>query len=107
MPVLDKPYMKVLTMIPGIRQLIFSKIRSQLLNALGGKVYEVIMGGAALSKDVEKILSMVKFPFTVGYGMTECGPIITYSDWKEVERSMRSSWAVLHSARMWRRYYVR
>jgi long-chain acyl-CoA synthetase len=83
MPVLDKPYMKVLTMIPGIRQLIFSKIRSQLLNALGGKVYEVIMGGAALSKDVEKILSMVKFPFTVGYGMTECGPIITYSDWKE------------------------
>jgi len=83
MPVLNKPLVKVLFKIPGIHELICRKIRRQLTNSLGGNFYEVIMGGAALSKEVEKILRMVGFRFTVGYGMTECGPIITYSDWKE------------------------
>ena len=83
MPVLNKPLMKVLLKIPGIHGVICRKIRQQLTSALGGNFYEVIMGGAALSKEVEKILRMVGFRFTVGYGMTECGPIITYSDWKE------------------------
>ena len=82
MPVLNKPLVKVLFKIPGIHELICRKIRRQLTNSLGGNFYEVIMGGAALSKEVEKILRMVGFRFTVGYGMTECGPIITYSDWK-------------------------
>lgn len=82
-PVLRKPVMRVLTLIPGIRQLIFSSIRKKLMKALGGKVYEVVMGGAPLSKEVGKVLDNIKFPYTVGYGMTECGPIITYSDWKE------------------------
>jgi len=83
MPVLNKPLVKVLFKIPGIHELICRKIRRQLTDSLGGNFYEVIMGGAALSKEVEKILRMVGFRFTVGYGMTECGPIITYSDWKE------------------------
>ena len=69
--------------VPGVRQLICRKIRKQLCLALGGRAYEVIMGGAALSKEVEKVLHMIKFPYTIGYGMTECGPIITFSDWKE------------------------
>ena len=82
-PVLDKPLMKVLFRVPGIHKLICRQIRKQLTIALGGNFYEVIMGGAALSKEVERILRMVGFRFTIGYGMTECGPIITYSDWKE------------------------
>ena len=83
LPVLRKRKMKVLMKVPGVRQLICRKIRKQLCLALGGRAYEVIMGGAALSKEVEKVLHMIKFPYTIGYGMTECGPIITFSDWKE------------------------
>ena len=83
MPILNKPIIKMLFRVPGIHQLICRMIRQQLTNALGGNFYEVIMGGAALSKEVERILHMVKFRYTIGYGMTECGPIISYSDWKE------------------------
>lgn len=80
-PVLEKPLMKFLLHVPGVRQLICRKVRTQLVQALGGCVYEVIMGGAALNRDVEKILRMVKFPYTVGFGMTECGPLASYADW--------------------------
>ena len=83
LPVLNKPVMKLMFKVPGLHQLICRKIRQQLTAAFGGNFYEVIMGGAALSKEVERILRMVKFRYTIGYGMTECGPIITYSDWKE------------------------
>ena len=83
LPVLNKPIIKLLFKVPGLRQLICRKIRKQLTAAFGGNFYEVIMGGAALSKEVERILRMVGFRYTIGYGMTECGPIITYSDWKE------------------------
>jgi len=83
MPVLNKPFMKALMKMPITRQLICRKIRKQLYNALGGNAYEIIMGGAPLNKEVERILHIIKFPFTIGYGMTECGPIITYSDWKD------------------------
>ncbi len=83
LPVLNKPIIKLLFNVPGFHQLICRKIRKQLTAALGGNFYEVIMGGAALSKEVERILHMVGFRYTIGYGMTECGPIITYSDWKE------------------------
>lgn len=80
-PVLEKPLMKFLLHVPGVRQLICKKVRTQLVEALGGCVYEVIMGGAALNRDVENILRMVKFPYTVGFGMTECGPLASYADW--------------------------
>lgn len=83
LPVINTPRMKFLLKLPVVHQLICNKIRKQLLQAFGGNVYEIIMGGAALSKEVEKVLKMIKFPYTVGYGMTECGPIISYADWKE------------------------
>ncbi len=83
-PVISTPTMRFLIRVPILKQIICNKIRSQLISAFGGNVFEVIMGGAALSKELEKVLNMIKFPYTVGYGMTECGPIISYSDWQKV-----------------------
>ena len=77
----NKPVMKVICKIPGINQLIFKKIRTTLLNAFGGKVREIVMGGAALNPDVEKWFKRFKLPFTVGYGMTEAAPLLAYEDW--------------------------
>lgn len=77
-PVIETPKMKFLLKIPGLRSLILRKIKDQLLKALGGEVKEVIIGGAALNADVAKFLHSIDFPLTVGYGMTECGPLITY-----------------------------
>ncbi len=80
-PVVNKPIMKVITSIPGLNQLIFKKIRTTLLNAFGGNVREIVMGGAALNPDVEKWFRKFKLPFTVGYGMTEAAPLLAYEDW--------------------------
>ncbi|MDE6771673.1 MAG: AMP-binding protein, partial [Muribaculaceae bacterium] len=63
--------------------LIYSKIRKKLIDAFGGEFEEVIVGGAPLNHEVEEFLHKIKFPFTVGYGMTECGPLISYTPWKE------------------------
>ena len=82
-PVVNKPLMKVLCSIPGLNQVIFKKIRTQLLNAFGGNVREIVMGGAALNPDVEKWFRKFKLPFTVGYGMTEAAPLLAYEDWWE------------------------
>ena len=82
-PVVNKPAMKVLCAIPGVNQLIFKKIRNTLLNAFGGNVREIVMGGAALNPDVEKWFRRFKLPFTVGYGMTEAAPLMAYEDWWE------------------------
>ena len=82
-PVVNKPAMKVLCAIPGVNQLIFKKIRNTLLNAFGGQVREIVMGGAALNPDVEKWFRRFKLPFTVGYGMTEAAPLMAYEDWWE------------------------
>ena len=80
-PVVNKPIMKVITAIPGLNQVIFKKIRTTLLNAFGGNVREIVMGGAALNPDVEKWFRKFKLPFTVGYGMTEAAPLLAYEDW--------------------------
>ena len=82
-PVVDKPAMKVLCCIPGIRQVIFKKIRDGLYNAFGGNVTEFIMGGAALNPEVEKWFRKIKFPYTVGYGMTEACPLLAYRPARE------------------------
>ena len=82
-PVVNKPAMKVLCALPGVNQLIFKKIRNTLLSAFGGKVREIVMGGAALNPDVEKWFKRFKLPFTVGYGMTEAAPLLAYEDWWE------------------------
>ena len=82
-PVVNKPLMKVLCALPGLNQVIFKKIRTQLLNAFGGNVREIVMGGAALNPDVEKWFRKFKLPFTVGYGMTEAAPLLAYEDWND------------------------
>ena len=56
-------------------------VREGVVNAFGGRFAEVIVGGAAFNQEVEQFLHMIEFPYTVGYGMTECGPIICYEDW--------------------------
>ena len=82
-PIVNKPVMKVLCAIPGLNQVIFKKVRTTLLNAFGGKVREIVMGGAALNPDVEKWFRKFRLPFTVGYGMTEAAPLMAYEDWWE------------------------
>ncbi|MBR1995323.1 MAG: AMP-binding protein [Alistipes sp.] len=81
MPVLRKPLMRVLTAIPGLKSVIYKKIRTQIMNAFGGNACMIVMGGAALSKEVEKIMRAAKMPYTVGYGMTECAPLVAYQHW--------------------------
>ena len=81
-PVLKKPVMKVLTRIPGINRVIFRKIHDKLMNALGGNVRCIIMGGAALNPEVEAWFKKFRLPFTVGYGMTEGAPLFGYEDWR-------------------------
>lgn len=78
-PKINKPIMKILLAIPGINKLIYKKIKQALHDALGGNFRQVIVGGAALNPEVEAFLYKIKFPFTVGYGMTECAPLISYS----------------------------
>lgn len=78
LPKIDKPTIKTALKIPIIRERIYAKIRKGLMDALGGSFHEIIIGGAALNAEVEAFLHKIKFPFTVGYGMTECGPLISY-----------------------------
>lgn len=82
MPVLSKPLMRVLTAIPLVKNLIYKKIREQILGAFGGNTCTIVMGGAALSKSVERVMRAAKLPYTVGYGMTECAPLVAYREWK-------------------------
>lgn len=79
-PVLKKTPMKILTAIPGVRQIIFKAIRSKLIAAFGGNVQQFIMGGAALNPDVEKVFRKIGLPYTVGYGMTEAAPLLAYAE---------------------------
>ena len=88
LPTVSKPLISNLLKIPVISSLIKSKIRNNLTKAFGGNFYELIIGGSALNADVEKFLMDIGFKFTVGYGMTECGPLISYGPWdKHVARS--------------------
>jgi long-chain acyl-CoA synthetase len=81
-PVLQKPIVKFLLKVPGIKQLLYKKVRKSLVDTFGGRFYEIVIGGAPLDKEVEAFFRKIKFPFTVGYGMTECGPLISYDSWK-------------------------
>lgn len=82
-PKVNTPTMKVLMHTPIVGAKVKRKICQQVYQAFGGRLYEIIVGGAALNQKVEKFLKEIKFPLTVGYGATECAPIITYADWKE------------------------
>ena len=83
MPVLNKRSMKVLTSIPVIDAKIYEKINKKLLSVFGDNFNQMILGGAALNREVEEFLTKIKFPFTSGYGMTECAPLISYSHFYE------------------------
>ena len=80
-PALNKPIIKVLTMIPGVKKLIYNKVREQLDSAFGGRVRMYIMGGAPLNPEVEECFRNIKLHYTVGYGMTEASPLLAYEDW--------------------------
>ena len=81
-PVLEKAGIRFAMKVPGLDQVVMNKIKAELVNAFGGEFYEVIIGGAAFNKEVETFFKKMGFPFTVGYGMTECAPIMAYDDWK-------------------------
>ena len=81
-PVIETTGIKFALRLPVLEQVIMNKIKTELINAFGGEFYEVIIGGAAFNKEVETFFKKMEFPFTVGYGMTECAPIITYDDYK-------------------------
>jgi long-chain acyl-CoA synthetase len=83
MPVISKPLMKVILRIPGLSHIILSKIRKKLEAAFGGNFRELVLGGAPFNQETESFFKKMKFPFTVGYGMTECGPLISYINWRE------------------------
>ncbi len=78
-PVLRKPLMKILCAIPGVSRIVYNKILRQMKSAFGGNLVMVVVGGAALAPEVENFLRRIRFPYTVGYGMTECAPLIAYA----------------------------
>ena len=79
-PTLNKPVMRVLTSLPGIKNLIYKKVRAKILDTFGGNLYKAgfFIGGAAISNDVDRVMKKIRIPYAVGYGMTECGPLISY-----------------------------
>ncbi len=81
-PIIEKEGIKFMLKLPVLNQVVVKKIREELVSAFGGHFYEVIVGGAAFNKEVESFLKQIDFPITVGYGMTECAPILAYDDWK-------------------------
>ena len=85
LPKLETPAMKLLLKVPIINDKIKATVREQMIQAFGGNFAEVIVGGAAFNQEVEQFLKMIDFPYTVGYGMTECGPIICSSRWETLK----------------------
>lgn len=83
LPVISKPLMKVLLAVPLLNLVIRSKIRKKLIHVFGGRFHEIVIGGAPLNHQAERFFRKIRFPFTVGYGMTECGPLISYAAWTE------------------------
>lgn len=82
-PQLNKRTMKLAMSVPLLNDRIYAQINKKLTNALGGRFREVIVGGAAMNQEVADFLYKIKFPYTIGYGMTECGPLISYDNHKE------------------------
>ncbi len=83
-PIINKTSIRVLLRLPVIDQKIQKRIKEELIKTFGGRFYEVIIGGAAFNREAEIFFKKIGFPFTIGYGMTECAPIITYAPWYEL-----------------------
>ena len=86
LPKLETPTMKLLLKVPIINDKIKATVREQMVQAFGGNFATVIVGGAAFNQEVEQFLRMIDFPYTVGYGMTECGPILSYAGWETFKK---------------------
>lgn len=82
-PLISKGPLRWTLAVPLLDSMIYGKIRRRLVDLFGGCFNQVIVGGAPMNHEVEEFLHKIKFPFTVGYGMTECGPLISYTPWKE------------------------
>lgn len=87
LPTIDKPVIKILLKTPGISSILLTKIKAKLVETFGGRFFEIVIGGAPLSADVEKFFKRISFHFTIGYGMTECGPLISYDAWDKTKPS--------------------
>ncbi|RLC24158.1 MAG: long-chain fatty acid--CoA ligase [Deltaproteobacteria bacterium] len=84
LPVLGKWHIKLLLSMPGVNRLILNKFKAQLTTVFGGNFHEIVMGGAPLNQEAEMFFRRMKFKYTVGYGMTECGPLISYNSWRDL-----------------------
>lgn len=96
-PVIEDPKMKVMMKIPLLNKVVYKKIKDKLLAAFGGKIVELIAGGAPMNAEVEQFMMKIGFPFTIGYGMTECGPLISYANWDK--RRFESSGRIVDALR--------
>lgn len=85
LPIINKPSMKLLINVPILNKAIYQKINAKLTNAFGGNFLEIVIGGAPINKEVEEFLRKIRFRYTVGYGMTECGPLISYIGWEKIK----------------------
>src|SRR5664280_971370 len=81
LPVISKLHMRILLAIPILNKILYKKINQTLVETFGGAFAEIVIGGAAFNPDAEKFFKKIRFRFTVGYGMTECGPLISYASW--------------------------
>jgi long-chain acyl-CoA synthetase len=85
LPIISKPHMKILLAIPGINKLLHKKIREKIVATFGGRYREIVIGGAAFNADAEKFFKKIGIQFAIGYGMTECGPLISYVAWDKAK----------------------
>jgi long-chain acyl-CoA synthetase len=85
LPALHQPAVRVLTRIPLLNMLVYKKIRKKMVEVFGGNFRELVIGGAPFNAQAERFFKKMNFPFTVGYGMTECGPLISYACWKTTQ----------------------
>ena len=99
-PKIQNSRMKLLLNTPVIHKKVKEKICEQVKQAFGGNIYEIIIGGAALNREIENFLKDINFPFTVGYGATECAPIICYRDWKTFVPTSRGQPALHQEVRI-------
>lgn len=93
-PTIEKPSFKRLLAIPGINNILYSVIKKKLIKAFGGNLREMAIGGAAITESVETIMKKVKVPYSIGYGMTECGPLIGFKNWHKFK--IRSCGEIVH-----------
>ncbi len=85
LPILNRPAMKLLINVPFLNKKFYQKINTKLTDVFGGNFLEIVIGGAPLNKEVEEFLRKINFRYTIGYGMTECGPLISYTGWKNIK----------------------